>query len=365
MAAKQRGGPPDGLDPPGGVAVASGQAPRARLAAEPLVAPLPEDHRLVPARQQVQRPTPLVQRAAADAAPAAVADRRAAALKFAEPQQLSLGGRGHLLEPRRHVRGRHLLRDRKGRRAHPVQHVGQLPVVAPAQRAFGQHRRGVDRGHRAVGGDGPGRAARTQGLVAEAAVPARPPRLVAREVDHVAEGPADPLRRADVGPRGVAALPRRVQPRQVAVAPAKPPPERRQRVLAVARQAVGVNVPARLVPAVPAVDVARAAVAAANVGQEAAHPIGDLGMVEAAAGGEPHVDLRPRAGDGRPPGVVHQLRPGHHPVDPERLDLRDRAEHDLQAEPIGRRHELVVVPVVVRAGLVLDPSPDAPELDAV
>jgi hypothetical protein len=63
--------------------------------------------------------------------------------------------------------------------------------------------------------------------------------------------------------------------------------------------------------------------------------------------------------------VVYERAARDRPVDLQRVDLGDGAEHDAEPAPRGELYQAIVVPELEAAGRGLDPRPDLPELDEV
>ena len=145
----------------------------------------------------------------------------------------------------------------------------------------------------------------------------------------------------------------------------EPSPEGLHRRVAMAEVTVPVDGPPRLVPAVPRNERFRARVAATERREERAHSLPQIGVVEAGSGRETHVALPPRRGADGVAHMVDQVCTWELTVDPERLDLGDRADHHTKTDSGRRLQELVVVLESVASGLWLDPSPAGPELDRV
>ena len=185
------------------------------------------------------------------------------------------------------------------------------------------------------------------------------------ERHHLGVGPPRQLAGHHVGPVAIAALPRGVQPIEAAVLRIEPAPERPQRVRAEADQPIGLDVPAQLVPDVPADQVGRAGVATADRFQERAHPPQHLRVVGAAARRQALMRLAAVGGNDGPAHVVDHVCVRDLAMDPERVQLGDGAEHDPQAALAGFFDQLVIIAEVEAPRLRLHPAPEHPELHGV
>ena len=255
---------------------------------------------------------------------------------------------------------------RKAGATDAVHLVGIEPVVPAVERsadriAVAVHHRGLGpvHGHQVIGIE------RFHDVVARLAVLCGAPGDEMLEGHHLCIGPVRHLAWADLGPRAVAAQPRFVQAFEAAIARLEPGTEGVERVGAVADQAVGLDVPAQLVPCIPSAEMGRGAVAGHDLLEKGAHVGPHARMVKAAPWGQAKVDLAAVGRDHRVPHVVDHAAAGDLVVDPIGVDGRDRAEHDAQAILLGQLDQAVIVlePELTRGGL--DPAPHHPQLHRV
>ena len=182
---------------------------------------------------------------------------------------------------------------------------------------------------------------------------------------HVGIGPVGRFAGHHLLPVAVAPLPGSVQPCQPAVFGRKPLAVSRQGMRAEAHQAVGLHVPAQLIPGIPAHQVGGAAVARARLAQEFGHPLPNAGVIETAARGDAKMDLVAVGGNHRATHMVDHLAARHGVVDPVGVDFGDRAQHHVQPVFVGQLHQPVVIVIIKLARFGFHPGPHHPELNGI